>query len=155
MSKVGAFLFGASFAAVSLHTYAAESCVGGVCKVGNTVQTTGSKNDWAFHCPTQGLSEYTNYVLGIWAMQSEVFGVKPDPNIDVNAKGETAQALAMFRRESGAKSFDEARKRCVAGKAGVKGKITEFPSGSLAMKIEPANGGAAFWTSEAHVIRIK
>lgn len=133
----------------------AGSCLTETCKIGDTVKTHTSKNDVTYFCPTQALTEYTSFILGMWAVQSEIMGIQPDRGIESNSTGETAVMLSNLRRAAKVNSYDEAANLCTWGKNGVKGSIIDKPAGSVSMKIQPKGGLPAFWTTEGFVIKSK
>ncbi len=136
-------------------TSLAANCMGGACEVGEKVTTQASQRDKVYNCPTQGLAEYTNFILGIWAMQAEIAGIKPNADIEKTATGQTAQFLAMYRKEAKVKTFNEAIALCAVGKSGIKGKVSSRPKDSFVIMVEPENGLPHFWTSEGHLVRSK
>lgn len=126
---------------------AADTCTAATCQPGQHVTIYTSSSEPAALCPTEALSAYANFVLGLGVIQSEMGHFLPkDPNdLEASQEGETAVMVKHLREQAGVGSAREAFAACRPGKSGIRGTVIQADASQEQLKVSPEKSGTPFW----------
>ncbi len=141
-------------AAISSSAMAASDsqCNQTACSAGANVVTHATKEDAYFACQTKEISEYANYVLGLVTI-SAMLGKMPNISSetgDPEQTGESKAILDSLRKKSGARTFDDALKRCEKGRHGIKMVVANNPADSGSMWVYDPARKLNYWIPKSH-----
>jgi hypothetical protein len=133
-----------------------NSCMVRSCAPGQHVVVRTSKDDPVAQCPTNALSTFANFVIGLAAMRSQMGVPSPaDPDdLLASQQGDTAILIQKFKSDAGVSSAKEAFAACQLGKDGVKATVLEVDQQSLQAKISPQNSDVPIWLPSAHIDKL-
>ncbi len=95
-----------------------KTCLVQECAPGSKAVTFSAKDDYYFSCPTSELSEYTNTVLGLISVSSQIGGKLPNISPvtgEPEFQGETKDLVDSLRLATGVSTYDQALAQCARG----------------------------------------
>ncbi len=134
--------------AIEIPPELASRCDIAECPAGTIVVTAPAKDGAFFACRSEALSDYTNFVLGLVAMQKELTGSMPniDPETGEPAYQEqTRQMLNELRSKAGVTTFDQAVAMCARGPHRQKVTVMNFEKGRTSTWVGQGKSGASYW----------
>jgi hypothetical protein len=108
-----------AIASIAVTANAGEMCTTDTCKAGTKAITHATKTEPYFACPTRELADYTNFVLGLVAMDAMMgasLNISPQTG-EPEVEGETKAMLDHYRTAANAPTYDAAISLCHAGKS--------------------------------------
>ena len=122
-----------------------DRCDQVVCGPQQTVIARGRKSDFGYACSSKELADYTNYVVGLVAIQAAVgaaANINPQTG-DIESSGATGLIQTLLRERAGVATFDDALSKCLIVNRTVRLKIANDGGNSTNAWAAPASVGAA------------
>ena len=123
-------------------------CTPDSCKAGTQAITYATKQEPYFACPSRELADYTNFVVGLVAIQASLgafSNISPETG-EPEVTGETKQMLDGLRVRAQASTFDDAVASCSKGKAKRKVLIINVPADALmAVWVHDDKANSSYW----------
>lgn len=129
-----------------------DSCMAKDCAVGTVLITSAKKSDFYYACPTRGLAEYTNLVIGLVSLQA-AFGAHPNISPvtgEPEYTGQTQELVDSYRASAGVRTFDEAVSSCSRVTKGGK-KVTVANNPQDAHVIWVSENKRMSWIPKGHL----
>lgn len=143
-------LLALSFAAVAGEN---KSCSLHDCAAGSMVVSYATRSEPYFACPSQELSDYTNYVLGIIEMNA-MFGEMPNISPDTGEPEQTGKSRAILdylRIKARVSTFDQAVAACKKGRGGLRLMVANNPKGGTSMWVFERKTKKSFWAPKSSI----
>lgn len=142
------------FAPLSVGANSKTQCNVVDCDTNSKVISYATKSDPYYACPTQELSDYTNFVLGLISFGYQMTGKFPNVSPvtgEPEYEGQTKSMLDTMRSAAGVGTFDQAVSECKIGKNRLRLRVLNNPQGGVSIWVLDDRTKKTFWMPKTHL----